>query len=221
MSRLPVEEENRVRYLSEDEEKRLRDALIKREDGIREKRKSANEWRAERQRDLKPDLSNYKFADHIRPMVLISMNTGLRQGELFKLTWQDITGDVVRVQSGHSKTKRARHIPLNREALDTVDRWREQTESKLYVFESRDGKPFDNVKNAWRTVIADAGIIDFRWHDLRHHFASKLVMVAVPLNTVRELLGHSDIKMTLRYAHLAPGHMREAVELISPNVTDR
>ncbi|MEQ8693010.1 MAG: tyrosine-type recombinase/integrase, partial [Pseudomonadales bacterium] len=66
-------------------------------------------------------------------------------------------------------------------------------------------------------IIQDVcpGLEDFRWHDLRHHFASKLVMSNIALNTVRDLLGHSDIKMTTRYAHLAPGHMREAVEAIS------
>jgi integrase len=216
LKRLKAEKENRVRYLSSDEETRLKTALVAREARIREERRSANAWRAERGYDLLPDLGNYKFADHLRPMVLLAMNTGVRQGELFSLSWADVVeGRTIIVQSRNAKSRTTRHIPLNREVRETLDAWRDQTDSKRLVFASTDGNRFDTVKKSWQGVLADAGISDFRWHDLRHHFASKLVMAGVPLNTVRELLGHADLKMTLRYAHLAPGHMREAVELIS------
>ena len=75
-------------------------------------------------------------------------------------------------------------------------------------------EPFNNIKRSWTSVFKKANIEQFRWNDLRHHFASKLVMVGIDLNTVRELLGHSDIKMTLRYAHLAPEHKINAVKKI-------
>ena len=65
------------------------------------------------------------------------------------------------------------------------------------VFPNQDGKPFDNVKRAWMKLLKDAGIQKFRWHDMRHHFASRLVMAGVDLNTVRELLGSGLIKSTI------------------------
>ena len=89
--------------------------------------------------------------------------------------------------------------------------WRTQTTSDELVFPSKHNIPFDNVKKGWANILKKAIITKFRWHDMRHHFASKLVMAGGDLNTVRVLLGHSDITMTLRYAHLGPEHKANAV----------
>ena len=210
---LRVEQEHRVRYLTAEEESRLRDALNEREADLRTKRRSANKWRAERGYDLFEDLSNLPFADHLKPMVILSMNTGLRQGELFSLEWRDVTEHAVTVRAGVAKSRKSRSVPLNAEARQTLESWRNQSGDAGYVFKGRVGR-FDNVRKAWASVLDDARIVDFRWHDLRHHFASKLAMKGAPLNDIRDLLGHANLKMVLRYAHLSPAHLRNTVELL-------
>lgn len=201
-----------VRYLSDAEANRLKNALEHREERRRKERHRGNEWRRERGYDLKPSMEQ-RFTDHLTPLVLISINTGMRRGELFNLDWSDVnlTQAIVTIHGAGAKSGRTRHIPLNREALDALKQWKKQAKSREYVFPSKAGGRLNNVQKAWSSLLRDAEITKFRWHDMRHHFASKLVMAGVDLNTVRELLGHSDLKMTLRYAHLAPEHKAAAV----------
>lgn len=205
----------KCRFLDDGEMARLRQTLDAREERLCGERQSGNAWRQTRGYRLYPDLDTVAFADHLKPMVLLSVNTGLRRGELFSLTWEDIDlpNANLTVAGGIAKSGKTRHVPLNSEALDILEGWRKQTNGRQgLVFKSKAGKRFDNVGRSWGGVLKDANIHKFRWHDLRHTFASRLVMAGVDLNTVRELLGHSDYKMTLRYAHLAPAHKAAAVE---------
>lgn len=215
---LKLDSDPKVRHLSQEEERRLRIAIDERETAIRKARSNANQWREERGYELYADLSGTSFADHLKPAVIVSLNTGLRQGELFQLKWSDVNFDIktLTVDGKTAKSGITRHIPLNDEALEVLKLWKAQPGVKsLWVFHGEDGKPFKNIRTSWTGVLKSAKIENFRWHDLRHTFASNLVMAGVDLNTVRELLGHSDYKMTQRYAHLAPEHKLEAVNRLT------
>lgn len=200
--------EDRVRYLSKPEEKRLRSALEAREKRRRKARESGEAWRAARGRGALGAFQGY--TDHVMPMTLLALNTGLRRGELTQLRPADIDlkGKRLTVRAGYAKSGKARHVPLNSEALAVL-----KTVLKQH---KEDGPLFGvvAVTKSWANLVTAAKLEDFRFHDLRHTFASKLVMAGVDLNTVRELLGHGDITMTLRYAHLAPEHKAAAVELL-------
>lgn len=213
MTDIDVDSSGKVRYLSDDEAQRLRAALRARDDEIREGRNRGNEWRKERGKALMPAIPLDGYGDHLTPLVLLSLNTGVRRGEAFGLEWSDVDFELeqVTIRGATSKKNRTRHIPLNAEALDALARWHKQAGDTRLVFTNRDGERVDNVRKSWAGVLKDADITGFRWHDMRHTFASWLVMRGVDLNTVRELLGHGDIKMTLRYAHLAPQHKADAV----------
>ena len=98
-----------------------------------------------------------------------------------------------------------------------TQRWRKQGGGSGLVFPGAGGGRMTNINKSWAGLVKDAALTDFRFHDCRHHFASRLVMAGVDLYTVKELLGHSDFAMTQRYAHLSPGHKAAAVEkLIRP-----
>ncbi len=210
---LRAEGSSRARYLTASEESALRNALIARDQRLRENRVSGNAWRRARHQAALPDLSTVAFADYLQPMVLLTFNTGLRRGEVLQLRWADV--DLLQrkliVRGDNAKSGKTRHIPLNNEALTTLQQWRSDSKSTEWVFTGHDGERMRAVKTSWKRVLRSAAISDFRWHDLRHHFASRLVMKGVDLNTVRELLGHSDLTMTLRYAHLSPEHKSDAV----------
>ena len=206
-----------VRYLSSPEEKQLRDALTARDERKKSERISANKWRAERGYALFPAFTKHACSDYLTPLVLLAKNTGMRRGELFNLRWENVTLDEKRltVVGANAKSSQTRHISLNTAARKVLKSWQKQTSTKGLVFPSEKGTPLTNIKNSWTGLLQNARIKDFRFHDLRHDFASKLVMAGTPLNTVRDLLGHTDIKTTLRYAHLAPEHQASWVEKIN------
>jgi integrase len=200
-----------VRNLSPDEETRLRAALKRRDGFMIAARESGNRWRQEFDKPLYPTLPAHGYGDHLTPVVMIAMNTGLRRGELMSLNWSDIDfgKKILTVRRERAKNGNQRHIPLNAEATKVLTQWRSQESGEDQVFRIND------PKKAWSGVLEAAAIKEFRFHDLRHHFASRLVMLGVDLNTVRELLGHADLTMTLRYAHLAPEHLAAAVEKLA------
>ncbi|MFT6902337.1 MAG: integrase [Colwellia sp.] len=177
---------SKVRYLSKDEELRLRESLKSCETAF------------------------------LEVIVLLAMNTGIRKGELLSLQWHDINFDnkILTVDFENAKSGNTRHLPLNTEAFNGLIQWQNLSGIEGYVFKDKNNQPLKDFPSLWAEILDEANITHFRFHDLRHHFASKLVMASVDLNTVRELLGHSDLKMTLRYAHLAPEHKAAAVNLI-------
>jgi integrase len=219
LRRLDADRDERVRYLTQEEERQLRRALEDRESALREARDRFNEWREARGYDLLPPRSE-TYVDHIRPMTLLAMNTGLRRGELLSLRWGavDLRGRLLTVTAATAKSRKTRHIPLNDEALAVLQTWKKlvkHSSGDALVFPRSGGKRMTRIDTAWASLMKRAKITDFRFHDLRHHFASRLVQAGTDLNVVRELLGHSEIKMTLRYSHLAPSNLRAAVEKVA------
>lgn len=215
----PLKEDNNpiVRHLDAAEEKVLRRALDRRQEQQKAERHRYNSWLASRGKErlaMYPD----EFTDYLKPLVLVALNTGLRRGELFDLELRDVDlkKAEIRIRAEVSKSSNSRRIPMNTECAETLKGWIEQTKQSALVFPSPvTGRRFDNIATAWSGLMKLSKVQDFRFHDLRHTFASKLVMRGVDLYTVKDLLGHASVETTQRYAHLAPEHKAKAVELLN------
>jgi len=146
----------------------------------------------------------------------LALYTGIRRGEQFSMTWDavDLGLGVITVSG---KTGR-RFVPVNPEARAALEKLYARSAGSSSVIPER--KADVDGQRDWRrwfeTCLAEAKIENFTWHDLRHTFASRLVMRGVDLRTVQELLGHKSILMTMRYAHLSPDHKAAAVAKLSP-----
>ena len=178
--KLAKENNQRVRYLTDEEETRLREHV------------EESGW----------------------PFVAFALHTGIRQDNQFRLQWSDVnfgTGIImVREPKGGSDYP----VPMNATVRALLTALPSRLKSR-YVFPSSTGRTPMGSQNFMHRVFVPAleaaKVEDFHWHDLRHTFASRLVMAGVPLLTVSKLLGHKTLAMTLRYAHLAPGHLLNAV----------
>lgn len=159
---------------------------------------------------LRSVLNSKSEYSYLRPLILTALNTGMRKGELLSLTWSNVNLNEKRLTILDRKNNKTLYMPINSEVTQVLEEWRNYSKGD-YVFHNS-GKRLISIKRAFKTALKQAGIKNFRFHDLRHTFASKLVMMGVDLNTVRELLGHADITTTLRYAHLAPAYKLAEVE---------
>jgi len=191
-TRISLYQENnkKERYLTEDEIKRLHEAV----------HQTANPWFPE--------------------MIGLLLVTGLRKSELLNAQWKDVNLVERQWRIPMTKSGYARHVPLNDTALQIFAALKNKQSSGPYVFPNpKTGKPYAQISTVWRRVRAIAGLPDVRLHDLRHSFASLLVNSGRTLYEVQRLLGHSQARTTQRYAHLSHDTLLEATNVASQRVS--
>jgi integrase len=153
-------------------------------------------------------------SDHLRPIVVTALNTGMRSSEIFNLKWSQVDLQNRKITVINAKNNESRVIPINKTLYEELSTLSQESKGE-YVFPGEDGHPLKSVKKAFSSALKKSGIEDFTFHDLRHTFASHLVMKGTDIRTVQQLMGHKDIKMTMRYSHLSPEYVQEAVERLN------
>jgi integrase len=136
-------------------------------------------------------------------IVTVALETGLRRGELLGLAWDrvDLSRGVIRLET--TKSGRRREVPMRQAVYNVLAALPAPHHGRVW--------PYRSIRNAFEAAVETAGLDNFRFHDIRHHFASWFMMRGGNLQALKELLGHSDIKTTLIYAHLSPAHLRSEV----------
>ncbi len=143
-----------------------------------------------------------------------TMNTGMRKTEILTLTWDNVDLKHGFILLNITKNDERREIPINKTLRESLLGLNRRLDVPYLFFDVLSGKRYLDVKRSFNTACRRAKIKDFRFNDLRHTFASHLVMAGVDIMTVKDLLGHKSLNMTLRYAHLAPAHKVKALEML-------
>lgn len=187
------ESRGRVRFLTEDEEKRLRAVIV-------------------------------EHRPHCLYQLDVALNTGMRKGEQFSVTWDQVDFKHEFIHLDKTKNGSSRYVHLNVAVIASLNALKEERKSRKLEFETlffdRRNQQISDPREWFAKSCDEAKVKGVTWHILRHTFASRLVMAGVDLKTVQELMGHKTIGMTARYAHLAPGHLKNAVNrLVSGEVS--
>ena len=150
----------------------------------------------------------------------VALHTGMRLSEQFGLTWDAVDFGSKRIDLVRTKNGTNRSLPLNSVSLAALKAQHSKTGLGAFVFLTDQGKAFRRspIRRWFENALAKASVMNFTWHCLRHTYGSRLVMAGVDLRTVQELMGHKTIQMTVRYSHLSPEHLQDAIERLAPRV---
>ena len=166
-------------------------------------------------RTFKNGKMEIKKQDHLKPLIVFALNTGCRREEIFSLKWEQVDLKHGFISLNRTKNGERRQIPINDTLREMLQRRVRRLDVPFVFYDQETGKRFTDCKRSFTTACRKAGILDFHFHDLRHTFASHLVMAGVDLTTVSRLMGHKSLTMTLRYSHLAPNHLVNAVNALN------
>jgi integrase len=148
--------------------------------------------------------------DYLRSIVICALNTGMRKGEILALRWKDVDLNNHNLTVKKTKNNEIRVIPINQTLYQELSVLSKKSGGE-YVFSNGKGHPFGDIKKGFSSALKRAKIEDFRFHDLRHTFGSHLVMQGINLKTVQQLMGHKEIQTTMRYSHLSPEYVQDAI----------
>ena len=138
---------------------------------------------------------------YLQDMIVFDLNTGLRSGDVFNLQWEGVDFEQQQLNVLVQKTRRKLMVPVNEAASSVLEAWRGMRKGPYVFYNQLTGDRFRDLKGGFKLACKQAGLKGVTWHTLRHTFASRLTRNGVDIVTVKELLGHSSITVTMRYAH--------------------